>query len=494
MRKNFSCHTLAEIFRDLYLQEASGILHLKHGETEKRIYFCRGLILYAESPLPEENLGQRLVHEGKISRGALSEASRNISDEKDLAQVLVNRGLLSKTALSDTVHFLAGKIVRSIFAWEGGTAWFHEGWLLQELYEGDMVSTFEWILEGVGSMADFDTVKETLTDLKSRIELKTPFVIPLEKMKLTPQQGFILGQIDGTTCLKDILSILPPDQEDDAAKFMFTLLVMGVARLSPKQGDGPFAISSLMRSHLDNKAMETAQREMIEKTYQRYRDASPYEILNIDPAAGKEAIVRSYERAKRTISKAVLLPRLRDHYRSELAVIESRLVEAYLTLTKSSNSPARTENLDDVHDERRAEDFLVRLDMDKTSSQRQQDQAVRRSGSHYTKALKCLREGDYHNAIQYGKLAISHNPADARFFNLLADCQMRNPEARWQRMAEKNFLRANELDPWNTDYLIRLGRFYKRRGLRLRARKKFEEALKISPSHETAEQELKNLS
>ena len=61
-------------------------------------------------------------------------------------------------------------------------------------------------------------------------------------------------------------------------------------------------------------------------------------------------------------------------------------------------------------------------------------------------------------------------------------------------MAEKNFLRANELDPWNTDYLVQLGRFYKRRGLRLRAKKQFEEALKISPSHQVAEQELKGLS
>ena len=89
-----------------------------------------------------------------------------------------------------------------------------------------------------------------------------------------------------------------------------------------------------------------------------------------------------------------------------------------------------------------------------------------------------MREGDFHNAIQYGKLAVSHNGEDARYFALLADCQVRNPEARWQRMAEENLTKATELDPWNPEYWISLGRLYKRRGLKLRARRQFEEALK----------------
>ena len=86
---SFSSQTLAEIFRDLYLGERSGVLSVARGTLEKRIYFDRGMILFAESSADDEDLGRRLVGEGKISAGALAEARRNISEPKDLAQALV---------------------------------------------------------------------------------------------------------------------------------------------------------------------------------------------------------------------------------------------------------------------------------------------------------------------------------------------------------------------------------------------------------------------
>ena len=51
-------------------------------------------------------------------------------------------------------------------------------------------------------------------------------------------------------------------------------------------------------------------------------------------------------------------------------------------------------------------------------------------------AQKAMREGDFHNAIQYGKLAVSYNQNEPSYYFLLAECQVRNPEARWQRLAE----------------------------------------------------------
>src|SRR5262249_5354869 len=69
MQANFSSQTLAEIFRDLYLGERSGVLEIARGNVEKRIYFDRGMILFAESGADDEDLGRRLVNEGKISPG-----------------------------------------------------------------------------------------------------------------------------------------------------------------------------------------------------------------------------------------------------------------------------------------------------------------------------------------------------------------------------------------------------------------------------------------
>ena len=139
-------------------------------------------------------------------------------------------------------------------------------------------------------------------------------------------------------------------------------------------------------------------------------------------------------------------------------------------------------------------DFLVRVEMDKTRTKVAIEENAKRSESYFSQAKKFMREGDPYNAIQYVKLAISYSPNDARFYFLLGECQAKNPDARWQRLAEQNYGEATRLDQWNAEYRVALGRFYKRRGLKMRAKKQFEEALKLAPTHEGAQKELDSVS
>jgi tetratricopeptide (TPR) repeat protein len=216
--------------------------------------------------------------------------------------------------------------------------------------------------------------------------------------------------------------------------------------------------------------------------------------LGLGSNVSREAIERAYQSAKELVSRDRILPRVREKFRSELTLIESRLVEAYLTLTQARpGDAARSEPAAGGREPQAADDLLVRVELDKTKTKRVIEENAKVADQYHAKAKKFLREGDYYNAIQYGKLAISYAPEDARFYFLLGECQAKNPDARWQRMAEQNYLKAAELDQWNPEYRVSLGRFYKHRGLKLRARKQFEEALVLSPTHEGAQKELEAL-
>ncbi len=497
MQTEFSSQTLAEIFRDLYLGESSGVLHLTREDVEKRIYFDRGMILFAESPLADEDLGPRLIHEGKISSGALAEARRSISESKDLAQALINRGLIGKEALRHTVRFIVERVVRSVYQWEGGSARFSEGWLLQEIFDADVVSTFEFLLRGISRMVGFEPIRTALVGMSNRVRFREPLPLPLERLALSPAHGFILSQVDGKTTIADVLAIVQSDEEDVACRFLYGLLVMGVIEFDPPVAEGPFKISAILRDHADSVALETHQQKMISQAYEQIRGKSPYELLGVNETSSREDIERAYQDAKEAFGRDRILPRVRDKLRSELSVIESRLVEAYLTLVQADPSVVSREAARKASQQQEADmrggDLLMRVEADKTRAKRAIEEAARIADGYYGKALQYVREGDYYNAIQYGKLAISYNQDDARYYFLLADCQARNPESRWQRMAEQNYLKATELDAWNADYLITLGRFYKRKGLKLRARRQFEQALKIAPSHQGATQELEKL-
>lgn len=496
MQINFSSQTLAEIFRDLYVGERSGVLNVSRGNIEKRIYFDRGMILFAESGADDEELGRRLVNEGKISPGALAEARRNISESKDLAQALVNRGLIGKETLSHTARYIVEHVVQSIFQWEGGTARFSEGWLLQEIFESDILLTFEVILKGIGSMAGFEPIQDAMKGLDNRLKLRHPAPVPLERLALSPAHGYILSRVDGPSRLQDVLALLPPAEEGLACRFLYGLLVMGVISYDPPVGDGAFRVTAILRDHADTVALEGLQERMILETYSAQRNKSPHEVLGLRSTAPRETIERAYEEAKDRFSRDRILPRIRERLRSELAVIESRYVEAYLTLVqaRSGEHGARPEDAQAPKEPHGMGDFLVRVEMDKTKTKVAIEENAKLAESYFNQAKKFQREGDPYNAIQYGKLAISYAPNDARFYFLLAECQAKNPDARWQRMAEQNYGEASRLDQWNAEYRIALGRFYKRRGLKMRARKQFEEALKLAPTHETALKELDSVS
>jgi tetratricopeptide (TPR) repeat protein len=496
MQLSFSSQTLAEIFRDLYLGERSGVLEVSRGTHHKKIYFDRGMILFAESAEDDEDLGKRLVGEGKISLGALAEARRNISEPKDLAQALVNRGLIGKETLSHTVRFVVEHVVQSIFQWEGGTARFSEGWLLQEIFESDILFTFEVILKGIGSMIGFEPIQDAMKGLDSRLKLRQPTPVPLERLALSPAHGYILSRVDGPSRLQDVLALLPPSEEGLACRFLYGLLVMGVIQYDPPVGDGPFRITAILKDHADAVALEGLQERMIVETYASLKSKAPHEVLGVRNNATRETIERAYEEAKDRFGRDRILPRIRERLRAELAVIESRLVEAYLTLAQVRGGDllaGRDEEGVGPKEPQGMDDFLVRVEMDKTKNKVAVEENAKHAENYFVQARKYMREGDYHNAIQYGKLAMSYSPDDARFYFLLAECQVRNPDARWQRLAEQNYVEAARIDQWNAEYRVSLGRFYKRRGLKLRAKKQFEEALTLAPTLESARKELESL-
>jgi tetratricopeptide (TPR) repeat protein len=300
--------------------------------------------------------------------------------------------------------------------------------------------------------------------------------------------------VDGGTRVDQILSILPPGQEDLACRFLYGMLVLGVLCYDPPVAEGPFQVTTILRDHADLLALERLQEQAVLEAYQGLAKKNPHEVLGVASAARRDEIERAYEDGKERFSRERFLPRVREKLRSELALIESRMVEAYLTMNQARPSEApRLEDLTTLPADTTVEDLLVRVEMDKTKSQMAIEENSRLADVYFGKAKKFMREGDYFNAIQYGKLAISYNPEDARYYFLLADCQVRNPEARWQRLAEQNYIKATQLDSWNAEYLVSLGRFYKRRGLKLRARKQFEQALQIVPAHAVAMQELETL-
>jgi tetratricopeptide (TPR) repeat protein len=212
-------------------------------------------------------------------------------------------------------------------------------------------------------------------------------------------------------------------------------------------------------------------------------------VLSVTPEATAREIRQASAALQRTIEAARGFPRLASEWEQEIQAIESRLTSAVQSLQTAS--PAAEQESTEVGIN--WQQVRARREFEKTETRVSQDKAENAAESHYTKARQCFSKKDYHSCIEFCTQAIQLREDVARYHHLLGEARSMNPELRWQKRAEESFLQACTLDPFNADYLVSLGRLYKRQGLHLRARKHLEKALGIVPNHEEARRELSQL-
>src|SRR5262245_44885004 len=445
METTVSPGAVAETFRNAFLSEESGVLSVRFGDKAYSIFFDRGLVSGADGENREE--------------GAPSSGERRTVRLIELAF----------SCIPDEVEF-------------------HPTQPPAEGSESDILRTVELFLQGVRAMGGFEDIRQALVGLDQRLALRINPSVPLERLTLKPIHGFVLSRLTGAMTFGEIAATVGPEDEMEAARFIFALLLLGSVVADPPFPHGPFKVEVLLNDHRREYAREEAETAFVRETYAAVGRMNPYEILGIDEAASSEEIRRAYDERKRALQSDRFLARVRTRMRRELTVIESRLTEVFLAIQgrASIQDGVPVEDLD-------FEALSLRREVTKTEVAATLDEQERTAEAYYGKAKKYFGVADYYNCIQYCQQALRQNE-NARYHFLLAEAQARNPDRRWQKMAEQSYLSAIKLDPWNADYLVVLGQFYRKQGFAVRARKQFEKALSMQPSHERAREELSAIS
>ncbi len=122
-----SCYPLSDLFQWVETGSRSGYLHFSHRGHSKSVYLHRGEVVFASSNQLVDRLGESLLRAGVLNLEQLREAQRCFSPEARMGKVLVERGFLTPRELWNGVKYQVEEIVRSLFAYSAGQAWFWEG-------------------------------------------------------------------------------------------------------------------------------------------------------------------------------------------------------------------------------------------------------------------------------------------------------------------------------------------------------------------------------
>jgi tetratricopeptide (TPR) repeat protein len=488
MKGHWTSHVLAEVLRDLYFSERSGSLSLTRDNDTRVLIFDRGMLQFAYSSREDMNLGPRLVRSGVIEPSALNELPR-LSSPTDLPQVLINQGLIDKSGLDAPIRELVRESVEEAFSWPEGLYHFREGWLLKDVFDSNVLFTFETILKGIARLADFGPVREVLLQIDKPVSINPSIFLPVEKLGLTANEGFVLSRVDGRTPIRDIVALVPPAIEEATCRFLYGVLVLGMVQFeAAAPGQRMFSLRELVSTHREAEQKARQQRTLIRETYLAIRTQAPYAVLGLSERAGVAEARSAYEAARQRFAPESFLPEVQAELKEELQIIESRLVEAFLALQESQvhhlkeaaekRSAAESQGMD-------LESFSLRREVSKSETRLGQEERQAKAQEYYQMARRAFQKADYQNCLTYCQESLRHEPL-AMTHALLGDVLVRNPDRRWQRQAEDNYQKAIEMDPWNPDHLVALGRLYRGQGLQSRARKVIEKAVEITPNHAEA--------
>lgn len=482
---------LAELIRDLYLEERTGTLVISRSGVEKQLILDRGMILAATSSLEDERLPAWLVTRGLIDAAAAS--SLRHLDDRQAAEAVVKRGGVDAEGLAAAIRDLGLQVLTAVFRWEEMDYAFVEGDLVAWPFTTNAVQSFEMIIRALRSMAGFEPVREAVLRQERAIRMAEDQYLPLDRIPLSPIEGYLVSRIDGRTRARDILAQVPPSDEETGTRFLFGLLILGLAQFHPPLGPGMLSCAHLLKGDEDKRRREETEMAEVRACYALVHRGDHAALLGVSSGAGQADIRTAYEQKKERFTASRFLRRVQVELREELQIIEARLLEAFLELRTRALDARKSAGVPEGKSPVDVESLGMRKELNKTERQSDVEEGHRLAGIYLAKARDFWKLGDVYSCIRYCEFAQTHNAKDPTVHSLLGQALARNPDHRWQRRAEAALIRAAQLESFNPAHWFNLGEFYRQNRLHGKARRLYEKTLQLQPTHVEAQQALKDL-
>lgn len=532
MQGDLTLDALGDVIRKLYVNRRSGILHLSQDKTSKRIYFRKGSMIFANSDVETDRLGEFLIRQRLIDREAFERASKVMRETGNrFGRTLVELGFATPEEMEGKVVDQIQTIIYSLFSWTSGEYRFeqHESPVDEDIVLN--LSTADIILEGTRRMDDMTKVRRVLGDPNRVLQTTEDPLLLYQKMStLSQSEYFILSRVDGLSSMADILSISPIGEEQ-TLRCIYGLVSAGVIEpkggASPLEEDGAKAAASPPPPQARPKAAapppaapayrppppspprveipkpevrvgkpkiepptepsgpspeEIAVREDIIQKHASLREATLYDLLSITITANDGEVKKAYyAMAKKYHPDRHHSPYLRDVH-GLLEELFGKITDAYQMLS----SPLERNRYDAKI---RAEGPAAVVAVGGTPTSEEANEGARRRAAEerYKEGKRHFDEMHFFDAIQCLREAVRLAPKK-NYHKLLAQALMKNP--LWLREAEEQFRFALKMDQFDAECYVGLGDIYESEGMSTRALKMYEQAATYDPENEAVQNKM----
>ncbi|MCU0727112.1 MAG: PQQ-binding-like beta-propeller repeat protein [Planctomycetes bacterium] len=203
---------LADIFQTLSMNRQVGIVVLRNGSVEKRLYFSReGVSLFSRRTIAGFRLGRHLVGAGKITEDQLRQALAHQEKYKGLlGEILVEIGFCQAEDIEQIIRYHVAEEIYDLFAWESGTFEFLEADGSEASPEAAAFSTVSFdpggvVMEAARRIDEWDRIRLALPD-QGAVLVRTGEEGPtLDQAVWGYDSAAVYGLVDGLRTASEIL-------------------------------------------------------------------------------------------------------------------------------------------------------------------------------------------------------------------------------------------------------------------------------------------------
>ncbi len=423
---------LLGILLDLDHGRRSGILRMQQGQSKKQLVLHNGVLVFAESNVPQEHLARIMIGMNLLPKDKLSEIAS-----------LMKTGMTSEEALlaipGSNLHDLekarreqAVLITSSLLGWNGCDLRFFPGDALVRPQRNLGLALPELITISVRHAIAAHGFQAPSNFFDGILSVAGDFAGKASIFPLNNAERHVCSLLKNRMAVVDLLPLVPAEG-GKPEETVLCLYLLGLIALENAQnaGDG---------GQTDSDSID----ERLEGLLARFKSASHYEILSVSADATQEEIQTSYhEQAKQLHPDHFQSNNFSAEVRSSAQQIFAYINEAYLTLR---NPNSRAQYNEELHKKNSLGPKL------ETAQSEEAAEALFREG----KAL--LAKGDSEKAVERLKGAVWLCPDKAQYLHFLGIAESKIPKLR--KSAEQHLLKSIELEDASAESHLALAKIY----------------------------------
>jgi len=469
-RGNLRDYSLPRVLIELNRSRETGTLSITTSRFTKKIYIKEGNVIFASSTFEDDRLGEMLIKAGKITMEQYDKSVELLkSTGKRQGAILVELGYITPKDLFWGVKYQVKEIIYSLFQLDEGEYEFAENIPPDEVITLK-ISTNNLIYEGVNKINNLTRIRRDMPAAHTVFTLNEDPSGIFRGIDLSPQDARILSLVDGTRSINQIIE----QSRMNSFDVMRTLYVLWSTGFITQKETPEYGLDAQETINVEEILISMTEEEEIlknkvEELYAKLPHMSPAEMLQADEKTGSEEIKKTYQRMAKEFSPDRVLA-------SDDATLKNKITVIFDTITQAYNS---------LKDEKRRMEFFTALGK---IPRKEEDTETVLLEEQFRRGVEEFKNGNFWAAAELFKWVAKNNAKNPKAWSYLSLTLSKMPHR--MKDAEEALLECIKLEPYNGEHFANLGILYLKEGLKKKAERQFEKALKLDPVNAKAKKGL----